>query len=77
MKVEIFRRTVKDRKRGSSYDLLKWMMEGISASGDEPIMINENFWTYTRWRNGTTLNPLVVCLGMAEPISDIIPKVED
>mgnify|MGYP006076286371 CR=1 FL=1 len=42
MKVEIFRRTVKDRKRGSSYDLLKCMMEGIRASGDEPIMVNEN-----------------------------------
>jgi hypothetical protein len=42
MKVEIFRRTVKDRKRGSSYDLLKWMMEGIRACGDEPVMINEN-----------------------------------
>lgn len=42
MKVEIFRRTVKDRKRGSSYDLLKWMMEGIRACGDEPIMVNED-----------------------------------
>jgi hypothetical protein len=42
MKVEIFRRTVKDRKRGSSYDLLKWMMEGIRACGDEPVMVNEN-----------------------------------
>ena len=42
MKVEIFRRTVKDRKRGSSYDLLKWMEQGIRACGDEPVMINEN-----------------------------------
>ena len=42
MKVEIFRRTVKDRKRGSSYDLLRWMMEGIRACGDEPVMVNEN-----------------------------------
>ena len=42
MKVEIFRRTVKDRKRGSSYDLLKWMEEGIRACGDEPVMVNEN-----------------------------------
>lgn len=42
MKVEIFRRTVKDRKRGSSYDLLKWMMEGIRACGDEPVMVNED-----------------------------------
>ena len=42
MKVEIFRRTVKDRRRGLSYDLLKFMAEGIRACGDEPIMVNEN-----------------------------------
>jgi hypothetical protein len=42
MKVEIFRRTVKDRKRGSSYDLLKYMEQGIKACGDEPVMVNEN-----------------------------------
>ena len=41
MKVEIFRRTVKDRRRGASYDLLKTMGEGISACGDEPIMVKE------------------------------------
>ena len=41
MKVEIFRRTVKDRRRGASYDLLKTMGEGISACGDEPVMVNE------------------------------------
>ena len=41
MKVEIFRRTVKDRRRGASYDLLQYMAEGIRACGDEPIMINE------------------------------------
>jgi hypothetical protein len=41
MKVEIFRRTVKDRRRGASYDLLQYMAEGIKACGDEPIMINE------------------------------------
>jgi hypothetical protein len=42
MQVEIFRRTVKDRRRGLSYDLLKFMAEGIRACGDEPVMINEN-----------------------------------
>jgi hypothetical protein len=42
MKVEIFRRTVKDRRRGASYDLLQHMAEGIRACGDEPIMVNEN-----------------------------------
>jgi hypothetical protein len=41
MKVEIFRRTVKDRRRGASYDLLQHMAEGIRACGDEPIMVNE------------------------------------
>ena len=42
MKVEIFRRTVKDRRRGASWDLLKYMAEGIKACGDEPIMVNEH-----------------------------------
>ena len=42
MKVEIFRRTVKDRRRGASWDLLKHMAEGIKACGDEPIMVNEH-----------------------------------
>ena len=42
MKVEIFRRTVKDRKRGNSYDLLYQMAKGIKAAGDEPVIVNEN-----------------------------------
>ena len=42
MQVEIFRRTVKDRRRGASWDLLKYMAEGIRACGDEPIIVNEN-----------------------------------
>ena len=42
MKVEIFRRTVKDRRRGASWDLLEYMAEGIRACGDEPIIVNEN-----------------------------------
>ena len=41
MDVEIFRRTVKDRKRGASYQLLTHMAEGITACGDNPIMVNE------------------------------------
>ena len=40
MKVEIFRRTVKDRRRGASWDLLQHMAEGIKASGDEPVIVN-------------------------------------
>ena len=42
MKVEIFRRTVKDRRRGASWDLLKHMAEGIKSCGDEPVIVNEN-----------------------------------
>ena len=41
MKVEIFRRTVKDRRRGASWELLQHMAEGIRASGDEPVIVNE------------------------------------
>ncbi len=42
IKVQIFRRTVKDRRRGASWDLLKHMAEGIKAVGDNPIIVNEN-----------------------------------
>jgi len=42
MKVEIFRRTVKDRKRGNSYELLYQLADGIRAAGDEAIIVNEN-----------------------------------
>ena len=41
MKVEIFRRTVKDRKTGMSFQLLQHMAEGVKACGDTPIMVNE------------------------------------
>ena len=42
MKVEIFRRTVKDRRRGASWDLLQYMAQGVRACGDEPIIVNEH-----------------------------------
>jgi len=42
MKVQIFRRTVKDRRRGNSYELLYHLAEGIKASGDEPVIVNEH-----------------------------------
>lgn len=42
MKVEIFRRTVKDRRRGNSYELLYQLADGIRAVGDEAIIVNEN-----------------------------------
>ena len=41
MDVEIFRRTVKDRRRGASWELLQHMAEGIRTCGDNPIMVNE------------------------------------
>ena len=42
MKCEIFRRTVKDRKRGNSWELLYHLAEGVKAAGDEPIIENED-----------------------------------
>jgi len=42
MKVEIFRRTVKDRRRGNSYELLYHLAEGIKAVGDEPVIVHEH-----------------------------------
>ena len=42
MKVEIFRRTVKDRRRGNSYELLYHLKEGIEASGDAAVIVNEH-----------------------------------
>tara|TARA_Y100001938_G_scaffold151172_1_gene246862 strand:- start:5281 stop:6261 length:981 start_codon:yes stop_codon:yes gene_type:complete len=41
MDVEIFRRTVKDRRRGASWDLLQYIAEGVKVAGDNPIMVNE------------------------------------
>ena len=42
MKVEIWRRTVKDRRRGASWELLEHMAEGVRACGDEPVIVNEH-----------------------------------
>ena len=42
MKVEIFRRSVKDRRKGNSWDLLYHLKEGIEASGDEAVIVNEH-----------------------------------
>mgnify|MGYP005989681953 CR=1 FL=1 len=42
MKVEIFRRTVKDRRRGNSYELLYHLKEGVEAAGDEAVIVNEH-----------------------------------
>ena len=63
MKVEIFRRTVKDRKKGASYDLLKWMEQGIKAAGDEPIMVNENMSGPTQPGEMNPTAPIVCMFG--------------
>ena len=42
IKVQIFRRTVKDRKKGDSYKLLYDFAQGIKAVGDEVEIVNEN-----------------------------------
>ena len=42
MDVEIFRRTVKDRRRGASWELLQHMATGIKAVGDNPIIVDEH-----------------------------------
>ena len=42
MKVQIFRRTVKDRRRGNSYELLYHLKQGIEAAGDQAVIVNEN-----------------------------------
>jgi hypothetical protein len=42
MDVEIFRRTVKDRRRGASWELLQHMATGIKAVGDNPVIVDEH-----------------------------------
>ena len=77
MDVEIFRRTVKDRRRGASWDLLQHMAEGIKACGDNPIIVNEHRtgeWIANEMEP-TAL--LVVCLAMVEQIKYIILKAEE
>ena len=63
MKVEIFRRTVKDRKRGNSYELLYQMAEGVKAAGDEPIIVNEHMTGQTREGEMEPTAPLAVMFG--------------
>ena len=42
LKVQIFRRTVKDRRRGDSYQLLYDFAQGVKSVGDEVEIVNEN-----------------------------------
>ena len=39
--VEIFQRTVKDRKSGISYDLLHSWKKGIESTGDQTTLITQ------------------------------------
>jgi len=51
MDVEIFRRTVKNRRRGGSWLMLKHMAEGIKQCGDNPIVVNEQ-WDNMQTQSG-------------------------
>ena len=77
MKVEIFRRTVKDRKRGNSYELLYQMAEGVKAAGDEPVIVNENVTGPTRDNEMEPTAPIAVMLVTVAQIKDITQKAED
>jgi len=48
MRVEIFRRTVKDRRKGNSWELLYHLKEGIESAGDEAVIVNEHMTGETR-----------------------------
>ena len=63
MKVEIFRRTVKDRKRGNSYELLYHLKEGIEAAGDEAVIVNENMSGPTVEGEMTPTAPMAAMFG--------------
>ncbi len=63
MKVEIFRRTVKDRRRGNSYELLYHLKEGIEAAGDEAVIVNENMSGPTVEGEMTPTAPMAAMFG--------------
>ena len=63
MKVEIFRRTVKDRKRGNSYELLYHLKEGIEAAGDDAVIVNENMSGPTVEGEMTPTAPMAAMFG--------------
>ena len=63
MKVEIFRRTVKDRKRGNSYELLYHLKEGIEAAGDKAVIVNENMSGPTVEGEMTPTAPMAAMFG--------------
>ncbi len=63
MKVEIFRRTVKDRRRGKSYELLYHLKEGIEAAGDEAVIVNENMSGPTVEGEMTPTAPMAAMFG--------------
>ena len=63
MKVEIFRRTVKDRKRGNSYELLYHLKKGIEAAGDEAVIVNENMSGPTVEGEMTPTAPMAAMFG--------------
>jgi len=63
LKVQIFRRTVKDRRRGDSYKLLYDFAEGVKAVGDEVEIVNENLTGATQKGEMEITAPIGVMFG--------------
>ena len=63
IKVQIFRRTVKDRRRGDSYKLLYDFAEGVKAVGDEIEIVNENLTGATQKGEMEITAPIGVMFG--------------
>ena len=61
--VQIFRRTVKDRRRGDSYKLLYDFAEGVRASGDKVEIVNEHMTGPTQDGEMNITAPIGVMFG--------------
>ena len=65
IKVQIFRRTVKDRRRGDSYKLLYDFAEGVKAVGDDVEIVNEEMTGPTQDGEMEITAPIGVMFGYA------------
>jgi hypothetical protein len=63
IKCQIFRRTVKDRRRGDSYQLLYDFAEGVKAVGDEVEIVNETMTGPTQDGEMNITAPIGVMFG--------------
>ena len=68
--VQIFRRTVKDRRRGDSYKLLYDFAEGVKAVGDNVEIINEHMTGPTQDGEMNITAPIGVMFGYGGDISN-------